>query len=169
MVWFKCENGQTGKARLISVSIPLWYDSNLTNQTLIVQQGFVSIPLWYDSNGKKKFTINPNIFCLNSTMVWFKLSNQVAFSTSPYKSQFHYGMIQMLRFFNMVGKTSLVSIPLWYDSNNYIDAMVLRDIFVSIPLWYDSNWLLKNPFDKRKYCLNSTMVWFKWIKLKWWY
>ena len=79
-------------------------------------------------------------------------------------SQFHYGMIQMhtdraireAHFYS-----SLNSTMVWFKFR-WIRWRMFNRVLVSIPLWYDSNQRKVLYKGGSEWSLNSTMVWFKW-------
>ena len=94
-------------------------------------------------------------------MVRFKFNALSMYIALSQTSQFHYGSIQMSISHGRLNATSLVSIPLWFDSNwiymkshatsaTSLNSTMVRfkfvdnnntatHVYVSIPLWFDSN------------------------------
>jgi len=119
----------------------------------------------------------------NSTLVRFKQDDRPNYGYKSFMFQFHSGSIQTAGMFGVTKIDSLVSIPLWFDSNGVESAVSLSFKVVSIPLWFDSNWSsalvrfqglqVSIPlwFDSNKVrnvaptssprCFNSTLVRFK--------
>ena len=98
---------------------------------------------------------------LNSTMVRFRWGEVQIIDLSEIESQFHYGSIQIRSQFTLSPYSSIVSIPLWFDSDDNIMSIHLKSFFVSIPLWFDSDLSDAQLTELGEARLNSTMVRFR--------
>jgi len=108
------------KIQVNKVSIPLWFNSNITLQEKSYDwNGDVSIPLWFNSNDTiVSIFILILLLSLNSTLVQFKLGESIGTPSA----------------------SSSVSIPLWFNSNPTMTTSLLEHcLCVSIPLWFNSN------------------------------
>jgi len=123
----------------ILVSIPLWFDSNMTLPGWMASNNSVSIPLWFDSNCAGGAELSEELNAV-SIPLWFD-SNRNQYWLSLCSRQ--------------------VSIPLWFDSNR--TSLYRRRVTetVSIPLWFDSNQRIPPPPSHPTASFNSTLVRFK--------
>ena len=108
-------------ARVYFVSIPLWFDSNQSKT--IQHQRRNGSQFHYGSiqiRSKGFLKASPRK-SLNSTMVRFKLPEPSESHRTSNQSQFHYGSIQINNTIRYSNGMPMVSIPLWFDSNNWND------------------------------------------------
>ena len=160
------------------ISIPLWYDWEFIQPTLILTSRLISIPLWYDWEPALTSQVSqcsvfqfhygtiessqplvqlplPQYF--NSTMVRLRDKLIIVGWVTHVLFQFHYGTIERIM---QAGIDS--------EGSNFNSTMVrlrgalqlkyCRCLFISIPLWYD--WESFTSFHELIWLLyfNSTMV-----------
>ena len=89
-----------------------------SEQTLRTNQPNNPSQFHYGSIQMNTIALSPvSIFSLNSTMVRFKYDKSAADLSLKELSQFHYGSIQIQPHRRKPLYNSIVSIPLWFDSN----------------------------------------------------
>jgi len=143
------------------VSIPLWFDSNLERRLPTCPLELVSIPLWFDSNGVDGGEAVPTITVFQFHSGSIQTIAQ-AWRALLYRAfQFHSGSIQ-----TVLGKCRERSVrgfnsTLVRFKPGRRSGRVRLCRIVSIPLWFDSNESQEERAGHAARRFNSTLVRFK--------